>query len=191
MNSREANQPARPLAEIGLVDRSRVVGEELGEPCGHGRSPPDADCSMLSILPQAERFIGPNLSLQFELYWDIHPKMSSEIDTIDRRILAELQRDGTLSVDQLSERVSLSRNACWRRVQAAGGGRRHHRPRGAGRCREARARPVRVHPDPHLQPRSRLAGEIPRRGRPAFPRSPASTACPAISTMCCAPASPT
>jgi Lrp/AsnC family transcriptional regulator len=43
--------------------------------------------------------------------------MASEIDTIDRRILAELQRDGTLSVDQLSERVSLSRNACWRRVK--------------------------------------------------------------------------
>ena len=37
--------------------------------------------------------------------------------TIDRKILAELQRDGTLSVDQLSERVSLSRNACWRRVK--------------------------------------------------------------------------
>ena len=36
---------------------------------------------------------------------------------MDRRILAELQRDGTLSVDQLSERVNLSRNACWRRVK--------------------------------------------------------------------------
>ncbi|MEW9834860.1 Lrp/AsnC family transcriptional regulator [Mesorhizobium marinum] len=43
--------------------------------------------------------------------------MSQEIDTIDRKILAELQRDGTLSVDQLSERVSLSRNACWRRMR--------------------------------------------------------------------------
>jgi Lrp/AsnC family transcriptional regulator len=43
--------------------------------------------------------------------------MSEKIDTIDRRILAELQRDGTLSVDQLSERVALSRNACWRRVK--------------------------------------------------------------------------
>jgi Lrp/AsnC family transcriptional regulator len=32
-------------------------------------------------------------------------------------ILAQLQHDGTLSVDQLSERVSLSRNACWRRVK--------------------------------------------------------------------------
>lgn len=43
--------------------------------------------------------------------------MSGKIDTIDRRILAELQRDGTLSVDHLSERVGLSRNACWRRVK--------------------------------------------------------------------------
>lgn len=43
--------------------------------------------------------------------------MEHELDTIDRRILAELQRDGTLSVDQLSERVGLSRNACWRRVK--------------------------------------------------------------------------
>jgi Lrp/AsnC family transcriptional regulator len=40
-----------------------------------------------------------------------------DIDGTDRRILAELQRDGTLSVDQLSERINLSRNACWRRVK--------------------------------------------------------------------------
>jgi DNA-binding Lrp family transcriptional regulator len=33
------------------------------------------------------------------------------------RILGQLQRDGTLSVDALSERVNLSRNACWRRVK--------------------------------------------------------------------------
>ncbi|TIT58727.1 MAG: Lrp/AsnC family transcriptional regulator, partial [Mesorhizobium sp.] len=43
--------------------------------------------------------------------------MTLEIDEIDRKLLAELQRDGTLSVDQLSERVALSRNACWRRVK--------------------------------------------------------------------------
>lgn len=43
--------------------------------------------------------------------------MSHDIDEIDRRILAELQRDGSLSVEQLSERVHLSRNACWRRVK--------------------------------------------------------------------------
>jgi Lrp/AsnC family transcriptional regulator len=43
--------------------------------------------------------------------------MKPDIDPMDRRILAELQRDGTLSADQLSERVNLSRNACWRRVK--------------------------------------------------------------------------
>lgn len=43
--------------------------------------------------------------------------MSKNLDTIDRRLLAELQRDATLTVDQLSERLNLSRNACWRRVR--------------------------------------------------------------------------
>lgn len=49
--------------------------------------------------------------------WDKHPAMSEEIDEIDRRLLAELQRDGGLSVERLAERVHLSRNACWRRVK--------------------------------------------------------------------------
>ncbi|MCH2094830.1 MAG: Lrp/AsnC family transcriptional regulator [Rhodobacteraceae bacterium] len=39
------------------------------------------------------------------------------IDEIDRRILAILQKDASLSADALSERVGLSRNACWRRVR--------------------------------------------------------------------------
>jgi Lrp/AsnC family transcriptional regulator len=39
-------------------------------------------------------------------------------DEYDRSILRELQQDASLSVDQLSERVHLSRNACWRRVKA-------------------------------------------------------------------------
>ena len=43
--------------------------------------------------------------------------MGVKLDEMDRRILAELQRDGTLSVDQVSERVNLSRNACWRRIK--------------------------------------------------------------------------
>lgn len=43
--------------------------------------------------------------------------MAHEIDTIDRRILAELQVDASLPVEQLAERVHLSRNACWRRVK--------------------------------------------------------------------------
>lgn len=43
--------------------------------------------------------------------------MDHQIDTIDHRILSELQQDATLSVDALSERVALSRNACWRRIK--------------------------------------------------------------------------
>ncbi|TYR33078.1 Lrp/AsnC family transcriptional regulator [Mesorhizobium microcysteis] len=43
--------------------------------------------------------------------------MKHEIDTIDRRLLAELQRDATLTIDQLSDRLNLSRNACWRRMR--------------------------------------------------------------------------
>ncbi len=44
--------------------------------------------------------------------------MTPKIDETDRRILSELQRDASLSMDELSERVTLSRNACWRRVKA-------------------------------------------------------------------------
>jgi len=40
------------------------------------------------------------------------------IDDIDRRILTELQRDASLPVETLGDRVGLSRNACWRRVKA-------------------------------------------------------------------------
>lgn len=40
-----------------------------------------------------------------------------DLDTQDKAILRELQRDASLSVETLAERVSLSRNACWRRVK--------------------------------------------------------------------------
>jgi Lrp/AsnC family transcriptional regulator len=76
--------------------------------------PHEFGCSNHAI---AERLIDPNLSLKMIACWDNHPKMTADLDTIDRRILAELQRDGTLSVDDLSARVGLSRNACWRRVK--------------------------------------------------------------------------
>ncbi|MGL5363326.1 MAG: Lrp/AsnC family transcriptional regulator [Bosea sp. (in: a-proteobacteria)] len=39
------------------------------------------------------------------------------IDSHDISILRELQRDATLSVEELSARINLSRNACWRRVK--------------------------------------------------------------------------
>tara|TARA_R110000787_G_scaffold111040_1_gene219918 strand:- start:906 stop:1364 length:459 start_codon:yes stop_codon:yes gene_type:complete len=39
-------------------------------------------------------------------------------DETDRRILKELQRDASQSLDALGEVVHLSRNACWRRIRA-------------------------------------------------------------------------
>jgi len=39
------------------------------------------------------------------------------MDAVDRKLLDLLQRDASLSLDELSERASLSRNACWRRIK--------------------------------------------------------------------------
>ncbi len=36
----------------------------------------------------------------------------------DRRLLAELQRDGRLTMQELARRVGMSASACWRRVKA-------------------------------------------------------------------------
>lgn len=43
--------------------------------------------------------------------------MKHDIETIDRNILKILQRDANTSVDDISEAVALSRNACWRRIK--------------------------------------------------------------------------
>ncbi|TVQ55251.1 MAG: Lrp/AsnC family transcriptional regulator [Rhodobacteraceae bacterium] len=43
--------------------------------------------------------------------------MKPSLDLIDRKILLELQRDATLSVAQLADRVGLSATPCWKRVQ--------------------------------------------------------------------------
>jgi len=40
-----------------------------------------------------------------------------DIDTQDRKILAELQRNCDISLDALGEKIGLSRNACWRRIK--------------------------------------------------------------------------
>jgi Lrp/AsnC family transcriptional regulator len=39
------------------------------------------------------------------------------MDTTDRKLLDILQQDAALSLDDFSERVGLSRNACWRRIK--------------------------------------------------------------------------
>ncbi len=38
-------------------------------------------------------------------------------DELDTKILRQLQTDSDLSLDQLSDQIGLSRNACWRRVK--------------------------------------------------------------------------
>lgn len=43
--------------------------------------------------------------------------MTRDLDAIDRRILAELQRNGRLTHQELSERVGLSPSPCARRVR--------------------------------------------------------------------------
>lgn len=40
-----------------------------------------------------------------------------KIDSFDLRILTTLQEDGSLSQRELADRVGLSQNACWRRLQ--------------------------------------------------------------------------
>ena len=44
--------------------------------------------------------------------------MTEKIDEIDRRLLRLLQQNADLSLDEISDRVGLSRNACWRRIKA-------------------------------------------------------------------------
>ena len=41
----------------------------------------------------------------------------STVDPIDRKILAELQRDSGIAIEDIGERIGLSRNACWRRIK--------------------------------------------------------------------------
>jgi Lrp/AsnC family transcriptional regulator, cysteine-sensing transcriptional activator len=43
---------------------------------------------------------------------------SNSIDHIDRRLLAALQKDASLSQRELADQIGLSQNACWRRLQA-------------------------------------------------------------------------
>ena len=43
--------------------------------------------------------------------------MPDFLDETNRRILTILQRDASLPVEQIAERVHLSRNACWRRIR--------------------------------------------------------------------------
>ena len=41
----------------------------------------------------------------------------AELDSIDARILAALQRDASQSIEQIAQTVGLSQNPCWRRIK--------------------------------------------------------------------------
>lgn len=43
---------------------------------------------------------------------------ANSIDHIDRRLLAAMQKDASLSQRELADHIGLSQNACWRRLQA-------------------------------------------------------------------------
>mgnify|MGYP001474831061 CR=1 FL=1 len=51
--------------------------------------------------------------------YDLNGKMSQtlSLDAIDKSLLRHVQQDASLSIEQLAERVNLSRNACWRRLK--------------------------------------------------------------------------
>lgn len=41
----------------------------------------------------------------------------TDLDLIDRKILAELMRDATLPIAQIAEKAGLSQTPCWKRIQ--------------------------------------------------------------------------
>ena len=57
------------------------------------------------------------MAFYMPLFVEFIPNMSVDFDNIDRKLLALLQQDASLSVDALAENVHLSRNACWRRIK--------------------------------------------------------------------------
>lgn len=59
------------------------------------------------------------------------------LDATDKSLLRHVQQDASLSIEQLAERVNLSRNACWRRL-------RRLEDEGVIRARVALADPVKL-----------------------------------------------
>ena len=41
----------------------------------------------------------------------------TDLDLIDRKIVAELMRDATLPVAQIADKAGLSQTPCWKRIQ--------------------------------------------------------------------------
>ena len=69
------------------------------------------------IITEKVRFYAV-YSCIYDISWYIIPLMSSLLDKTNLHLLKLLQLDASVAIDQLAEHVSLSRNACWRRVKA-------------------------------------------------------------------------
>jgi Lrp/AsnC family transcriptional regulator len=41
----------------------------------------------------------------------------TDLDLIDRKIIAELMRDATMPISQIADKVGLSQTPCWKRIQ--------------------------------------------------------------------------
>ncbi len=59
-----------------------------------------------------------NYFIELVKYWDKITPMNDILDKKNRSILNFLQSDASISVEQLADKVALSRNACWRRIKA-------------------------------------------------------------------------
>jgi len=61
--------------------------------------------------------IGAAQTLAYALRWVAEREADRTMDEIDRQLLEILQRDATLSIAQMAERVGLSATPCWKRIQ--------------------------------------------------------------------------
>ncbi len=69
------------------------------------------------MIPSCDRTTASEIAIMTNLV-SYDPRMARKLDETDRRILAALLADASLSQRDLADRVGLSQNACWRRLKA-------------------------------------------------------------------------
>ena len=111
-------KPARKACMLGIafIDTCRMLQENA---INHGGGSVNG-CDVDRHNRRTHARNSPNLitrSLFYGIFSHYHVHMPN-IDTLDRKILAALQRDCDISLDALGDKVGLSRNACWRRIRA-------------------------------------------------------------------------
>lgn len=61
--------------------------------------------------------LGLNCAIKYPAYRFLGDNLSEPLDTIDAKILDLIQKDASLSVADIAERVGLSSSPCWRRIK--------------------------------------------------------------------------